>query len=121
MLRSSQAPVLLLLHPQLSFGAKHPPANESGGGGGEGANGAATSWILDTTLHCSPWGGDTGLHWSGPLGRGQWIVPSNVYCSMQDAGITYVTRVHSPQGLRTQKSTWGTQIWGNWKKCALIP
>ena len=70
MLRSSQAPVLLLLHPQLSFGAKHPPANESGGGGGEGANGAATSWILDTahpgvgTLVCTGldhWAGDTGL------------------------------------------------------------
>ena len=70
MLRSSQAPVLLLLHPQLSFGAKHPLANESGGGGGEGANGAATSWILDTahpgvgTLVCTGldhWAGDTGL------------------------------------------------------------
>ena len=118
MLRSSQAPVLLLLHPQLSFGAKHPPANESGGGGGEGANGAATSWILDTTLHCSPWGGDTGLHWSGPLGRGHWIVPSNVYCSMQNAGITHVTRVIR---VSEPKSHHTKMRYQTGKKCALIP
>ena len=88
MLRSSQAPVLLLLHPQLSFGAKHPPANESGGGGGEGANGAATSWILDTahpgvgTLVC------TGLeHWAGDTGLSL----------LQHAGCRYYSRHPCPQ------------------------
>ena len=115
MLRSSQAPVLLLLHPQLSFGAKHPPANESGGGGGEGANGAATSWILDTahpgvgTLVCT--GQD---HWAGDTGMS--LLMFTAACRMQVLLTSPVSTVHR---VSEPKSQHGEHKYGETGKSVL--